>query len=50
MFFPDIDECWSDPCQNGGSCVDETNSYTCSCPSGFSGVNCEGLNTDVAKI
>ena len=38
----DIDECTSDPCQNGATCNDGTNSYTCSCAVGFRGDHCEG--------
>ncbi len=37
----DIDDCASDPCQNGGTCTDGVNSYICDCASGFSGDNCE---------
>ncbi|KAK7105726.1 hypothetical protein V1264_017068 [Littorina saxatilis] len=37
----DIDECASSPCQNGGSCVDQVNAYTCNCPAGYNGSNCE---------
>ncbi|XP_078582422.1 uncharacterized protein LOC144865499 isoform X1 [Branchiostoma floridae x Branchiostoma japonicum] len=36
-----IDECASDPCQNGGICQDGVNSYTCSCLTGFHGDQCE---------
>ena len=36
-----IDECVSRPCQNGGTCVDGNNSYTCNCDLGYEGVNCE---------
>ena len=38
---PDIDECASSPCQNGGTCTDSVNSYTCNCDAGYSGDNCE---------
>lgn len=30
----EINECVSDPCENGGTCVDEVNGYTCLCPIG----------------
>ncbi|XP_066275397.1 fibropellin-3-like [Branchiostoma lanceolatum] len=36
-----IDECASDPCQYGGTCVDGVNSYTCQCVPGFIGDDCE---------
>ena len=29
----DIDECASSPCYYGGSCTDDVNGYTCTCPS-----------------
>nr|XP_039268068.1 cubilin-like [Styela clava] len=34
-------ECSSNPCQNGGTCVDGINGYSCSCNSGYTGTNCE---------
>ncbi|VDI10137.1 Hypothetical predicted protein [Mytilus galloprovincialis] len=37
----DIDECVSNPCQHGGVCTDGINGYTCTCDSGYAGVNCE---------
>lgn len=37
-----IDECASNPCQNGGVCNDEINGYTCDCgSSGMIGTHCE---------
>ena len=40
-FFPDIDECESDPCQNEGSCDNGLNRYDCDCTSSWMGVNCQ---------
>lgn len=37
----DIDECESNPCLNNGTCTDEVNGFTCSCPPGFAGDQCE---------
>ncbi|KAL4219251.1 DNA repair protein Rad9 [Mactra antiquata] len=37
----DIDDCYSHPCNNGGTCIDGTNSYTCQCPHLYNGTNCE---------
>lgn len=36
-----IDQCDSNPCRNGGVCSNLINSYTCKCPEGFTGTNCE---------
>ena len=41
LFFTDIDECNSNPCQNGATCRDHVNSYSCTCVAGFNGTNCE---------
>ena len=37
----DIDDCENDPCENGGSCTDGVNIYTCGCVAGYTGDNCE---------
>ncbi|XP_063960551.1 uncharacterized protein LOC129267997 isoform X2 [Lytechinus pictus] len=37
----EIDECASDPCQNGATCTDEINSYNCICAPGYNGTNCD---------
>ena len=44
IWFPDIDECTSAPCHNGGTCVDLRNGYNCSCVPGYTGANCETGN------
>lgn len=36
----DRDECESNPCENGGTCVDGNNSWSCDCPEGFYGETC----------
>ena len=41
MMFADVDECSNDPCHNGSTCVDVINSYTCLCPSGYTGNQCQ---------
>ncbi|NXE22089.1 CRUM1 protein, partial [Ardeotis kori] len=37
----EIDECDSDPCQNGALCNDHVGFYTCTCAPGYQGVQCE---------
>lgn len=37
----DVDECQSAPCQNGGTCADGVNGYTCVCVAGYTGSICE---------
>ena len=41
IIFPDVDECASVPCQNGGNCIDEINGFTCQCSEGVTGFLCE---------
>ena len=41
IFTSDVNECDSNPCRNGGTCVDAMSKYTCSCKTGFSGTHCE---------
>ncbi|KAJ8030120.1 Coagulation factor VII [Holothuria leucospilota] len=33
------------PCQNNATCNNLLNMYTCDCPDGFEGVNCETGNS-----
>ena len=39
--FSDINECASNPCQNGGNCTDGVNGHECDCPEFYTGDNCE---------
>ena len=41
----DVDDCYlTNPCQNGGICVDGDASYTCNCATGFIELNCEEVD------
>ena len=37
----DLNECDSQPCQNGGTCLNDKGVFTCQCPFGFYGEVCE---------
>ncbi|XP_070693289.1 coagulation factor IXa [Pempheris klunzingeri] len=39
--YIDGNQCKSSPCLNQGSCTDHLGYYTCACPPGFTGRNCE---------
>merc|ERR1740122_338664 len=36
-----ISECYTNPCQNQGTCTDSPSGYTCTCVPGYTGKNCE---------
>ena len=36
-----VDECVSNPCQNGATCVDGVDSFTCTCKPRYIGVVCD---------
>lgn len=40
-----MNECHSNPCRNGATCIDGINRYTCKCVPGFTGAHCE-INID----
>lgn len=39
----DILECASNPCKNGGTCIEGINHYMCRCPAGTTGTNCDDI-------
>lgn len=39
-----VSPCDSNPCINGGSCSIQYNGYMCTCPTFYSGINCEICN------
>eukprot|EP00118_Oscarella_pearsei_P008850 m.47602 g.47602 ORF g.47602 m.47602 type:complete len:5714 (+) comp33810_c0_seq1:99-17240(+) len=39
----DINDCFSRPCQNGGTCVDQVQDYICICPPNVKGSLCEKI-------
>ena len=41
LSYTDVNECSSNPCQNGASCSDSVDFYNCTCLPGYEGVNCE---------
>ncbi|MRA75949.1 VWA domain-containing protein, partial [Bacillus thuringiensis] len=41
----------SNPCHNGGTCIDGIDMYWCRCPPGFAGIHCENrcrVKADIA--
>jgi hypothetical protein len=42
-----MSHCYSAPCKNGGSCIEDiaASSYTCNCTTGYSGQSCESTNS-----
>ena len=40
LFTKDTNDCNPDPCQNGGTCTDALNDYSCKCTPGYEGKNC----------
>lgn len=45
----DINECDSNPCKQGGTCIDGNATFTCKCPPGLAGATCEE-NIDECEV
>ncbi|GFY69656.1 cubilin [Trichonephila inaurata madagascariensis] len=43
-------ECNSNPCRNGGTCVDTYNGFICNCPSNWEGATCENDVNECARF
>ena len=41
VLFLDINECVTNPCENGGTCGNTIGSFTCTCVAGYDGDTCE---------
>lgn len=40
-FVIDINDCLGKPCKNGGTCIDDVDSFRCFCSSGWEGELCD---------
>ncbi|XP_013864039.1 coagulation factor VII isoform X2 [Austrofundulus limnaeus] len=40
-----VDHCLSSPCKNGATCTRHIDSYSCKCPPGFHGFNCDKVRS-----
>ena len=59
LFFPvavgvycesDINECISDPCENGALCRQDINSFMCICQPGYTGAYCQVSKDDTRNM
>lgn len=37
----DVNECETEPCEHGGTCIDEVNGFSCNCTPGWEGNTCQ---------
>ena len=49
-FSSDINDCSANSCQNGGTCIDGVNSFTCNCAAGWIGDTCGDEGNAESKI
>lgn len=41
FLLTDVDDCQSEPCENGGTCIDKIDSFLCLCLPSYGGDTCE---------
>lgn len=46
----DWNDCWSNPCHNGATCIDQVADYNCTCPPGFRGKICYADLENILKL
>lgn len=46
----DFNECHSTPCQNGATCINGQNEYTCDCTAIWTGLRCEMCKFSLAMF
>ena len=48
--FAEINECGSNQCKNGATCIDQLNRYTCNCAPEYEGAQCEKASNQFANV
>ena len=50
LFYVEIDECVSSPCENNGTCEDLVNRFRCSCPVNYYGTTCGRQRYEIIDV
>ena len=50
IIFLDINDCYPNACENGGTCIDGNDAYNCICASGFTGDICQGTTLHIVTL
>ena len=49
LFYWDINECANNWCENGGTCIDGVNTFSCTCAEGYNGPTCGNGKTFLGR-